>query len=383
MRMLVLGGGLMGRAAAYDLCRQPDVDSVVIADIDAAKAAEAAGVARCEAAKPIELDVRDRAAVLKAMREADAVLGAVSYTVNLELSKLAIEAGTHWCDMGGNNTVVAAQLKLDEDARSAGVSIIPDTGLAPGMVCPLVMHGVRWMDEAETVHIRVGGLPQNPQPPLDYMLIFSVQGLINEYVEPCVAIRDGKVVSDIEPLIGVEEIEFPPPLGTLEAFNTSGGTSTLPQTLLGKVRELDYKTIRYPGHADKMRTMFELGLMSSEPVDAGGIRVAPRDVLERLIDANVPHGDDDIALVRVVVEGRKSGKSARATYEMIDYRDEKTGLTAMMRGTSFPSAIVCVMMARGETPPGAIPQELALDGDRFIEELKARGLPLEVRLETG
>ena len=381
MRMLVLGGGLMGRAAAYDMCRQPDVESVVVADIDPAKAREAAQVARCEAVKPIELDVRDGKAVLAAMKEADATLGAVSYTVNLELSKLAIEAGTHWCDMGGNNTVVAAQLELDEDAKRAGISVIPDTGLAPGMVCPLAMHGVRWMDEPESVHIRVGGLPQNPKPPLDYMLIFSVQGLINEYIEPCVAIRDGVVVDDIEPLIDVEQIEFPAPFGTLEAFNTSGGTSTLPRTLLGKVRVLDYKTIRYPGHADKMRTMLELGLMSSDPIDVGSTKVAPRDVLERLIDLNVPHGDDDIALVRVVVEGKKDGSRARALYEMIDYRDEKSGLTAMMRGTSFPSAVVAVMMARGETPAGAVPQELALDGDRFIEELKARGLPLEVRLE--
>lgn len=382
MRMLVLGGGLMGRAAAYDLCRQPDVESVVIADIDGAKARDAARVAHCDAVTPVELDVRDRGAVLGVMREADAVLGAVSYTVNLELSRLAIQAGTHWCDMGGNNTVVAAQLGLHEDARTAGVSVIPDTGLAPGMVCPLAMHGVRWMDEADTVRIRVGGLPQNPRPPLNYMLVFSVQGLVNEYVEPCVAIRQGKIVSDVEPLVDVEPIEFPPPFGTLEAFNTSGGTSTLPQTLAGKVRELDYKTIRYPGHADKIRTMFELGLMSSEPVEVRGAKVAPRDVLERLIDANVPRGNDDVVLVRVTVEGRKGGGRARAVYEMIDRRDDRTGLTAMMRGTSFPSAAVCVMMARGETPPGAVPQELALDGDRFIAELKARGLPLEVRLET-
>ncbi len=382
MRMLVLGGGLMGRAAAYDMCRQPDVEEVVVADIDPGKAEEAAGVARCEVARPIRLDVRDRDAVLAAMRESDAVLGAVTYAVNLELSKLAIEAGVHWCDMGGNNTVVDAQLELDEQAKAAGVSIIPDTGLAPGVVSPLAMHGVRRMDTVESVRLRVGGLPQRPKPPLDYLLVFSVQGLINEYVEPCVAIRGGRLVDDIEPLVDIEEIEFPEPFGTLEAFNTSGGTSTLPKTLLGIVRELDYKTIRYPGHGRIMRAIFELGLMDSEPIEIGGTRVVPRDVLETLVDRTVPRAADDVVLVRVTVDGTKDGRPARATYEMIDYADERTGLTAMMRGTAFPSSIVCLMAARGETPPGAVPQELAVDGDRLIEEILARGMPLETRFET-
>ncbi len=383
MRMLVLGGGLMGRAAAWDMCRQPDVGEVTIADVDGQRAKEAAEFARSDCVRHMELDVKKRDSVLAAMKEADAVLGAVSYTVNLELSELAIEAGVHFNDMGGNNTVVAEQLKLDERAKAAGISIIPDTGLAPGMVCPLAMHGVRKMDEARSVRIRVGGLPQKPRPPLNYMLVFSVEGLINEYVEPCVAICGGKIVDNVEPLVDVEEIEFPPPFGKLEAFNTSGGTSTLPHTLLGLVRELDYKTIRYPGHADKMRTILELGFMDSTPVDAGGLMVPPRSVLERVINKNVPKGGEDTVLVRVTVEGKKNGKKARAVYEMIDYRDERTGLTAMMRGTALPASIICLMMARGETAPGAIPQELAIDGDRFIEEILARGMPLDVRLEMG
>jgi lysine 6-dehydrogenase len=153
--------------------------------------------------------------------------------------------------------------------------------------------------------------------------------------------------------------------------------------MLGLVRELDYKTIRYPGHAAIMRAMLELGLMDSEPVEAGGVTVSPRDLLEMLIAENVPSGTDDIVLVRVTVTGKKDGRHAVAVYEMVDYKDEGTGLTAMMRGTALPSSIVTLMMARGETPPGAIPQELAIDGDRLIEEIHARGMPLEVRLEVA
>jgi len=355
---------------------------VVIADLDERRAAEAAKVAGSDKAVPLKLDARDGAAVRAAFKGAKAALGAASYALNLELTKAAIASGVHWCDMGGNNTVVDAQLALDGDAKRAGVSVIPDTGLAPGMVSPLAMHGVRSMDEARSVRIRVGGLPRHPKPPLNYMLVFSVQGLVNEYVEPCVAIRDGRLVSDLEPLVDVEEIEFPPPFGRLEAFNTSGGTSTLPRTLLGKVRDLDYKTIRYPGHAAIMRTIYELGLMSSDPADFRGVRVAPRDVLEPLIAARVPTGGDDAVLVRVTVEGTKGGRPARAVYEMVDWKDPKTGLSAMMRGTAFPSAIVCLMMARGQTPPGATPQELALDLDAFIAEVKKRGLPLKTSFEV-
>jgi len=382
VKLLVVGGGLMGRAAAYDLARQPDVAQVVIADLNKDRAAEAARFARSEKAVPLRLDARDADAVAAAFCGAKAALGAASYDLNLGLSCAAIAAGVHWCDMGGNNAVVDAQLALDEEAKRAGVTVIPDTGLAPGMVSLLAMHGVRSMDEARTVRLRVGGLPQRPRPPLNYALVFSVQGLINEYVEPCAAIRDGRLVTDIEPLVDVEEISFAPPLDRLEAFNTSGGTSTLPRTLLGRVRDLDYKTIRYPGHAAIMRTLFELGLLSRREVELRGTRVAPRDVLERLIAEHAPRTEDDLVLLRVTVEGTKGGRPARAVYEMVDRKDPATGLTAMMRGTAFPSAIVCLMMARGQTKPGATPQELALDADAFIAEVRKRGLPLEASFEV-
>jgi lysine 6-dehydrogenase len=383
MRMLVLGAGLMGRAAVYDMVRQKDVEEVVVADIESGNLDETLELAGEKKLRPVVLDVRDRAKVLAAMKGADAVLGAVSYEVNLDLAKLAIDAGTHFCDLGGNNTVVEAELALDRDAKRAGVSIIPDTGLAPGMVSPLAMHGVKQMDVATSVQIRVGGLPVHPVPPLSYMLVFSVQGLVNEYVEPCVGIKNGKVVADLEPLKDVEAIDFPAPFGTLEAFNTSGGSSTLPKTLLGRVADLDYKTIRYPGHAAIMRAILELGLMKSEPIEVGGVRVAPRAVLETCLERNLPHDGDDVTLMRVTVEGTKNGRTARAIYEMIDYGDPEAGLSAMMRDTAFPASIVALMMARGETAPGATPQELALDGDRFIKEILARGMPLRVTLEVA
>lgn len=380
MKLLVLGGGMMGRAAAYDMVRQDDVEKVVIADVSEDVAREAAAVAASDKATAGPLDVTDRTAVRDSMAGADAALSCVSYRFNLDLARHAVEVGTHFVDLGGNNTVVDGELALDAEAKEEGIAIIPDCGLAPGMVSLLAMRGFEQMDTIDRIRMRVGGLPAAPKPPLDYMIVFSVHGLVNEYIEPCLALRDGRLV-EIGSMTEIEEIEFPEPFGALEAFHTSGGCSTLPKTLLGQVRDLDYKTIRYPGHAAKVKAMIDLGLASSEPVDVGGARVAPRDVLEACLESTLPHEGDDVILLRVTVEGSKDGRRATATFEMIDRADPKTGLSAMMRGTSFPASIVTLMAARGEIAPGAVRQELAVNSQRFIDEFLARGMPLESRFD--
>jgi lysine 6-dehydrogenase len=250
------------------------------------------------------------------------------------------------------------------------VNVIPDCGLAPGMVAVLVAHGAQQFEKLDEIHIRVGGLPQNPKPPLDYQLVFSVEGLINEYIEPARVIRDGKIVT-VESMTEVESLEFPPPFGTMEAFQTSGGTSTLVDTFRGKVRELDYKTIRYVGHCEKFKTMIDLGLCSSEPLTVDGATVKPRRVLGDLLVRNLPHDEPDYVLVRVSFVG--DGK--RLTYDIIDSYDPDTGLSAMMRTTAFPASIVALMMARGQTTSkGALPQERCIPPGPFMEELAKRNI---------
>ncbi|HXG57756.1 MAG TPA: saccharopine dehydrogenase C-terminal domain-containing protein, partial [Thermoanaerobaculia bacterium] len=327
MKMLVLGAGRMGLGAAFDFAHQDDVTQVTVADVDGAKARAVAARVGPKVV-PLQLDVSDTAAVVDLMRGHAAVLSCVVYKLNVHLARAAIEAGTNFCDLGGNNDVVAAELALNAAAREHGVSVIPDCGLAPGMVAVLVAHGAKHFEKPDAIHIRVGGLPQQPKPPLDYQLVFSVEGLINEYVERARVIRDGKIV-EVESMTEVESIEFPPPFGVLEAFQTSGGTSTLPDTFFGRVRELDYKTIRYPGHCAKFKTMIDLGLCRSEPIEVDGIRVVPRRVLGELLTRNLPHDEPDVVLVRVEI----SGEGKRLRYDIIDYHDAATGLSAMMRTT--------------------------------------------------
>ena len=367
--MLVLGAGRMGLGAVHDLVSQPDVDGVTVADYELSKAEAIA--ARCGGkVRAAQIDCNDPAAVVELMRGHAAAISCVNYWLNERLARAAIEAGTHFCDLGGNNDVVDAELALDAEARKKGVSIIPDCGLAPGMVAVLAAHGAARFRTLEEIHIRVGGLPQNPKPPLDYQLVFSVEGLINEYVEPARVIRTGKI-TEVESMTEIEALDFPEPFGRMEAFQTSGGTSTLPETFLGKVKELDYKTIRYPGHCEKFKLMIDLGLCSSDVIPAGGVTVAPRRVLGELLVRNLPADEPDVVLVRVEFKG--DGKRLR--YDIVDRHDQKAGLSAMMRTTAFPASIVALMMARGQTSPtGALPQERCVPPELFMKELARRNI---------
>ncbi len=367
MKILVLGAGLMGLGAAFDFAQQDDVECVTVADLDASRVREVAERIGSKA-KPVTLDVSNAEAVTGLMRGHAATLSCVVYRLNEHLARCAIAAGTNFCDLGGNNDVVAAELALDRQASERGVTIVPDCGLAPGMVAVLVAHGLSHFKEADEVHIRVGGLPQNPKPPLDYQLVFSVEGLINEYIEPARVLREGRIV-EVESMTEVEAIEFPPPFGMLEAFQTSGGTSTLPDTYRGRVRNLDYKTIRYRGHCDKFKTMIDLGLCSSEPIGADGKQVVPRRVFAELLLRNLPQEGPDLVLVRVEF----AGGGRRLRYDIIDRFDEATGLSAMMRTTAFPAAIVALMMARGQIEKkGAHPQERCVPAGLFMQELAKR-----------
>lgn len=372
--MLVLGAGRMGLGAVHDLAQQDDVDVVTVADMSAERAQFIATRVGSPKVKPVHLDVKDQNAVVDLMRGHASTISCVNYWLNEQLARAAIAAGSNFCDLGGNNTVVDAELALDAEAKKAGVNVIPDCGLAPGMVAVLVAHGAEKFTKLDEIHIRVGGLPQNPKPPLDYQLVFSVEGLINEYIEIARVIRGGKIV-EVDSMTELEELEFPAPFGKMEAFQTSGGTSTLPETFLGKVQQLDYKTIRYPGHCAKFKTMIDLGLCSSAPIEVDGVSIKPRRVLGDLLVKNLPADEPDAVLVRVEFVG--DGKRLR--YDIIDYQDEATGLSAMMRTTAFPASIVALMMARNQTTAkGALPQERCIPPEPFMQELAKRNIKVTV-----
>jgi lysine 6-dehydrogenase len=378
MKILVLGAGRMGLGAAYDLAHNsPDVSAVTVADLDGERANAVCQTVNHAKLKPAQVDVEDSRRVVELMRGHDAALSCVTYFHNLKLARAAIEARTNFCDLGGNNAVVAAELALDAEARAAGVNVIPDCGLAPGMVAVLAAHGAERFDEIEAIHIRVGGLPLEPKPPLNYQIVFSVEGLINEYVERARVVRGGQIV-EVESMTEIEELEFPAPFGRMEAFQTSGGTSTLPDTFAGRIRELDYKTIRYPGHCALVKLLIDLGLAASEEIDLGGLRLAPRRLLGEALVRHLPADEPDAVLVRLEFRGLMQGETRRLRYDIIDRFDERTRLSAMMRTTAFPASIVAQTMARGETTrKGALPQELCIPPAPFVAALASRDIRIE------
>ena len=367
----------MGHGAAFDLAHNsPEVESVTVADADFTRAEFIADIIRSPKVSTVELDVSDFEKTVSVMRGHDSAISCVNYWYNFELSQSAIKTKTNFCDLGGNNSIVDKQLALDIEAKKAEINIIPDCGLAPGMVSILAMHGANRFDETSEIHIRVGGLPQKPKPPLNYQLVFSVEGLINEYIEKARVIRGGETL-EVDSMTELETISFED-FPALEAFQTSGGTSTLTETFFDKIKELDYKTIRYAGHCDKFKTLIDLGLCSSKEVITDYVKVKPRKFLAELLQRNLPADEPDYVLVRLDFAGMKNGQKKKLRYDIVDKFDEKTNLSAMMRTTAFPASIIAQMMAKGDVKMrGATPQEKAIDAENFVAELARRSINLK------
>jgi len=383
MKILILGSGRMGLGAAYDLAHNTnDVEAITVADVDFEKAKAVVAQVKSDKVTARQADVSDYAQAVELMRGHDSAISCVNYWYNTHLAKAAIETKTNFCDLGGNNRVVDEELALDEEAKRAGINIIPDCGLAPGMVSVLAMRGAERFESLDSIKIRVGGLPQNPQPPLNYQIVFSVEGLINEYIEKARVIRGGEI-TEVESMTEIERLTFPAPYGKMEAFQTSGGTSTLPDTFLGKVKNLDYKTIRCVGHCEKFKTMIDLGLCSSNEIDVDGVRVKPRRLFGELLYKHLPADGADLVFIRLEFRGLMKGEEKTLRYDIIDKFDEETNLSAMMRTTAFPASIIAQMMARGTTAyRGATPQEKVIPTQKFVDELAARKITIQESFVT-
>jgi lysine 6-dehydrogenase len=378
MRMLVLGAGLQGSACAYDLLQNPDVSQVRLADLRFDHLPDFLKPLSGPRLIPTTLDVRDREAVLAVMRESDAVMSAIPYYFNLALAECAVEAGVHFCDLGGNTEIVFQQKELADRAVEKGITIVPDCGVAPGMVNILAEHGIRQLDSVESVRIYVGGLPQEPEPPLDYQVVYSLEGVLDYYTTRSWVLRDGQR-TQVTALSEREPIQFPEPVGTLEAFHTAGGLSTMAFRYEGKIPVMEYKTLRYPGHAEIMQTIRELGLLDLEPVEVKGVMVSPRDLFVTVVGPKLtkPKGRDLLAL-RVVVRGTRGGRPAERRFDLVDRYDEKHGISAMMRTTGYSLSITGQMQARGEVrPPGVWTPDECMPAEAYITELRARGIELK------
>lgn len=368
-RVAVLGAGIVGRAAAWDMVRRGH--SVVIADVDSKAVEEASAVAGAEGSI---LDATNPGQVKSFLHDVELVVSAVPYALGFEVARAAIESDTHYLDFGGNPTVVGRQLTLDTAARKAGVAVVPDCGLAPGMANVLAVGAVDALGDGpvDEVRLRVGALPAKPTGALGYQLAFNPAGLVNEYDEPCEILVGGKYAT-VEPLTEVEDVDWPG-WGPLEAFHTAGGSSSLPRMWEGRVNHLDYKTLRFPGHAHPLRAMREVGLFSEELQPGSGM--APRTVLLEALRMHLPSGADDVVLVRVWATASRDGERLTTGYQVDDRHDGT--FSALARTTAFPATALAHLLLTGAVDTrGAVTMDGAVAAGLMIGELESVGVQVD------
>jgi len=381
-RYLVAGAGMQGTAAAYDLARYGEADEVVLADSDQCRAeASAERIQRLTGrtiARAVQLDASDHAAVAAAAEGMSVTLSCVPYKLHQTVAEGCLRAGCSVVDMGNDTDVTLQTLARDDDFQAKNVTFVPDTGLAPGLVNSLALYLMEQLDTTDSVRLYCGGLPQNPKPPLNYSLRFSIEGLVGEYVDEAIAVRDHQVVR-LDTLQELEAVHVEG-FGQLEAFTTSSGTSTAPFTFAERVRSYEYKTLRHPGHCAIMRVFRDFGFWDEEPVEVDGASVTPLHVWYRLMGPRLEAPEDhDVVVTRAVARGSRQGRQAELQVDIIDRYDDATGFSAMERLTGFSTSIIAIAVASGEVRTGAVRYEEALSGRRFIEEIGRRGISLHFR----
>ncbi|MFB5165418.1 saccharopine dehydrogenase C-terminal domain-containing protein [Parageobacillus toebii] len=378
MKALVLGAGLMGKEAARDLVQSEEVSSVTIADVDIKKAERVCQQLYSSKIEAKQVDASNERKLAALMNEHDVVINALFYAFNETVAKTAIQVGVHSVDLGGHiGHITDRILQLHEKAKQAGVTIIPDLGVAPGMINILSGYGASKLDELKSIKLYVGGIPVRPEPPLEYNHVFSLEGLFDHYTDPSLIIRDGRK-QEIPSLSEIETIYFDR-FGPLEAFHTSGGTSTLSYSY-PQLECLEYKTIRYPGHAEKFKLLVDLNLTRNDyEVEVKGQKVKPRDVLLATLSPLLDLEDkEDVVLLRVIVGGIKNNKETIFEYETVTFKDRKKNITAMARTTANTISVVAQMIGNGIIEKrGVYPPEQIVLGDIYIKEMAKRGVVIK------
>lgn len=376
MDFLVVGAGKIGAACAITLRDSPNTGRIIVVDKRKDRLEDVAKSVTCD---PVTLDAAEPESLSEFFNQVDCAFGVTTPEHYRALNEAAINAGTHWIDLGGDDSILEKQLELDERAKEAGVTAVPSCGLAPGIVNMLAVHGAAQLDAVDEISLYVGGLPQEPQPPLEYSILFSVEGLLAEYVEP-VEIIDQGIRTTVRALDGYETLALDE-IGTVEAFYTAGALSTLPERFEGHVDRLTYKTLRYPGHRDKIMLLRDLGLLADEPILIDGTAVTPREVLASVLTEVLQSEVPDFVVARIEVAGSVNGSARQFRTDIYDEYDATSGFSAMMRSSAFPVTVVGQMAADGKLDPGVYPPEGGVPLMPVLDHLRGAGIRISESIE--
>ncbi|MDQ6437580.1 saccharopine dehydrogenase family protein [Mesorhizobium sp. LHD-90] len=362
--VIVIGAGKIGSTIAHLLAGSGDY-SVTIVD---QQREQLDRVDRHQAITPTVLDIGDKAALQALMAGKFAVLSAAPFHLTTKIAEAAAAAGIHYLDLTED---VESTRRVKEIAANAKTAFIPQCGLAPGFISIVAKDLADRFDTLDTVRMRVGALPQYPSNALNYNLTWSTDGVINEYIEPCEAIVEGYLTK----VPALEELEeFALDGVTYEAFNTSGGLGTLCETFEGKVRTLNYRTIRYPGHATIMKALLnDLDLRHR------------RDVLKDILEKALPTTSQDVVVVFVTVTGHKDGRLTQDTYANKIYSEVVGGklLSAIQITTAGSICAVLDMLADGTLPAKGFVRQEEILLDRFLANRFGRYYAMQPRMKAA
>jgi lysine 6-dehydrogenase len=366
MKILVLGGaGAMGMVTARDLAESPEVSEVIIGDMDIKKAEH---VAKWIGSKKILVKkVGDEASLLKAIEEADAVANATPYHLNLKMTKTAIEAKKDLTDLGGVYHMTLEQLKLNDSAEKAGVTVAIGCGLAPGIADILAKYGADKLDQVEEVHIRYGEINLTPAK---YKWTFRT--VLEEYTSGPVIYENSRF-KQLQPFSGKHIVKFPDPIGERSCcYALYSGIATLPNTVNKGVKIVDCAMTYTEEDEQRIKVLNEMNLTKPEPILVEDVKISPKEFLLRIApppDVNAK----DIAGILVEVIGAKEGKPMKCTYSLVYQYNERYDVSALAYLTGVPLSIVSQMLAKGDIEKkGVLPPETAIKPNAMFAELSKR-----------
>lgn len=378
MKVILLGAGFMGKAIAKDLVRSEGVNDIVLVDADCAKAQQVASSVNSDKLRSVELRFEKDDELKEVLQQGDVIINAMFYSHNERMARLAIEAGVHIIDLGGSMAgATDAVFALHEEAKAAGITIIPELGVTPGMTNILTGYGASKLDKVEEIKLYAGDIPVEPIPPIDYIEVFSIERMFDYYSGEAKGIYKWKE-QEYPSMSGCEPIYFDE-FGVLEAFYTAGGISTLAESY-PNVKTLTYKTVRYKGHAEKMKLLVDLGLFDiANSVKIDGKTVNVRKVIREALSKKLEAGKKaDVLLVRVLVSGDQAEQQVTNEYELVLKRSAESEETAMAKATASSVSIVAQMVANGTiTTRGVSAPEQVVPGEVYIEEMAKRNIRIK------
>lgn len=376
MKVAVLGTGMIGNTVAREIAEYRHIDHVVAVDGIKENIEKCLDLTGHEKVSGRHMNLANENDIYEAIKDVDAVIACLPHSLSMPAIKAAIHAKCHLVDLVG--TEYEEKSKWNQQAKEAGVTIVPGCGVAPGITNFLAAQGIELLDEAEEAIMICGGIPKDPQPPLKYQVVFRLESVLGLYTRPALAAENGELVY-LPPLSGKEKITFPEPVGECEAVVTDAHSTAY--TLKDKVKKIYEKTVRYDGHWDKMAVLAELGFLDNKIISVDDVEINAKKFTEKILEPQLSGKSvEDITVVRVTASGKKNGKETTYIWEMIDYYDHDRGITSMAKTTAIPAMLMMNWILTGKVPEtGIVPVEKLIIGDRFgefISELREKGIKI-------